>query len=359
MKKVKGDMSQLGVALLKWYDQNKRDLPWRQTSDPYQIWVSEIMLQQTRVEAVLEKYRRFIVALPRVVDLAVASEEDVLGLWQGLGYYSRARNLHKAAKQVSEQYDGVVPRDYGVFRSLSGVGEYTANAVFSIAFQEPYLAMDGNLLRVASRLFAVSENITTKSAKNHLKDLLEPYLSRTRPGDFNQALMDLASAICLPKKPRCQGCPLIWYCQAEKLSMAEALPNRSNGKAVPVVPVTIFVFYNKNGEILIRRRNDGAFLQGLWELPWVEQVPTEQVSETSPKYQIRDALTSYTFSHKQWLIQLRQCSVSQLEMDTSPEKWVDPILVEPTPNSEYQWVSVDQLGQYPMSTVFRHVFSLV
>ena len=195
-------------TLLAWYDNEKRDLPWRRTKNPYHIWVSEIMLQQTRVEAVKEYYRRFLERFPAIEDLAAATEEEVLQQWQGLGYYSRARNLWQGAKETVAQYGGEVPKDEKSLRALPGVGEYTAGAILSIAYQQAVPAVDGNVLRVFSRLYGLQEDVQTTAAKKRVAKLVSDVLPVKRPGDFNQALMDLGSSICSPLNPQPEISPI-------------------------------------------------------------------------------------------------------------------------------------------------------
>ncbi|MBQ7455109.1 MAG: A/G-specific adenine glycosylase, partial [Clostridia bacterium] len=226
-------------SLLPWYEANKRVLPFRGTRDPYAIWVSEIMLQQTRTETVAGYYARFLARFPDVVSLAKAPEQEVLKLWEGLGYYSRARNLHRAAKIVAGEYGGVFPSTYEAIRALPGVGDYTAAAIGSIAFGLPCPAVDGNLSRVLSRVHGVREDIDIPSVRRRIHALAQENIDPAAPGDWNQALMDIGATICLPGTPDCARCPLQPLCDAYKEGDADLLPVRAAAK--PPVPVSVGV----------------------------------------------------------------------------------------------------------------------
>ena len=249
-------------ALLKWYDENKRTLPWRGAKDAYAVLVSEIMLQQTRAAAVIPYYGRFMEALPTVEALAACSEERLLKLWEGLGYYSRARNLHKAAKEVVSSYSGVFPADYDALRALPGVGDYTAAAVASIAFDLPAPAMDGNLTRVLSRFHGIREDVGIPSVKRRLLDLAREDMPSVRCGDFNQALMDLGAMVCVPGTPDCEACPLRPLCNAYQAGDAEDLPVKTAAKPPKEIPLAA-VIVTCRGRVWMRERKE-ALLRGLW-----------------------------------------------------------------------------------------------
>ena len=239
---------------MRWYDRARRDLPWRRTSDPYAIWISEIMLQQTRVAAVIPYYERFLKRFPRVEDLAQAAETEVLSLWAGLGYYSRARNLQKAARQIVEF--GRFPRDHASIRELAGVGDYTAAAVSSIAFGLPHAAIDGNVRRVVMRLAGdASADIGTLAAK-----LLPP----RDPGRWNQAMMELGATVCLPRDPLCAACPLAAECEARRLGIQKELPPRK--KKVMVRREHTLLLIRRKGRILL---TPSPRVSGFWEIPEV------------------------------------------------------------------------------------------
>lgn len=257
-------------TLLSWYDANKRDLPWRKTKDPYRIWVSEIMSQQTRIEAMKPYYENWMEQFPTKEALAAADEDTVVKAWQGLGYYSRARNLRLGVREVMTKYGGEMPRTRKEVESLKGVGAYTAGAILSLAFNQCEAAIDGNVLRVYARLYAVREDIMRTAGKKAIAALVEETLPYDRPGDFNQSLMDFGSSICIPKAPRCEGCPLRRWCQADALGIAAELPVRIVKKSVPIISVVTGLIRNEKGEYLLHRRPATGLLHSMWEFPNVE-----------------------------------------------------------------------------------------
>ncbi|MGI6687278.1 MAG: A/G-specific adenine glycosylase [Christensenellales bacterium] len=258
----------ISTALLAWYDREKRSFPFRGVSDPYQVWVSEIMLQQTQTTTVTGYFTRFIARFPDVASLAAADETAVLKAWEGLGYYSRARNLHKAAKIIEGEREGRFPQTAADWQTLPGVGPYTAAAVASIAFGEAAPAIDGNLTRVICRLHLVEEDPAIPSVKRRIYALGQALMPNERPGDMNQALMDLGATICTPGTPDCPRCPLIAFCEANKAGLAETLPNLSAKKPPKEVPVAVgMVFYQ--GKVLLVKRQQ-ALLRGLYVFPLTE-----------------------------------------------------------------------------------------
>ena len=256
--------------LLEWYRQNARDLPWRRTRDPYAIWLSEIMCQQTRVQAAIEYYLRFLNALPDVASLAAADEERLLKLWEGLGYYSRARNLQKAARVMAERYGGQVPGSYEELCSLPGIGEYTAGAVASIAFGIPVPCVDGNVLRVITRVTADEREIDRGDTKADITRQVAAVIPSDCPGDFNQALMELGATVCLPNgEPLCAQCPLAGQCEGRRLGKALSLPRKSPKKERRIERRTI-LFLIKDGKIALQKRPESGLLAGMWEFPALE-----------------------------------------------------------------------------------------
>lgn len=255
--------------LIAWYQANARELPWRMTKDPYKIWVSEIILQQTRVVQGMDYYLRFIERFPDVVALADASEDEVLKLWQGLGYYSRARNMREAAKRVAEKFGGVFPTEYSDVRALKGVGDYTAAAICSFAYDLPYPAVDGNAYRVLSRVFRVDELIDSPQGKRAFTELSQEVMDRKRPALYNQAMMDLGATICLPTAPNCEACPLREMCALS--GAAEAVEYPKKGKKL-VSRDRYFVYLAvEDGEYTYLRRREGKDIwKGLYEYPMVE-----------------------------------------------------------------------------------------
>ena len=260
----------IAPPLLRWYGENARAMPWRSNPAPYNVWVSEIMLQQTRVEAGRAYYLRFVDELPDVEALANVSDERLMKLWEGLGYYSRARNLKKAAGIVMEQYGGRIPERAAELGALPGIGPYTAGAVASIAFGEAVPAVDGNVLRVLARLLADPSDIGKDRVGRIWTDLLKQVIPTERPGDFNQALMEVGALVCIPGgAPRCGSCPLAGFCRARAAGSAGALPVKSPGAARRIRPRTVLLLVD-GATVALRRRPDKGLLAGLWELPGVD-----------------------------------------------------------------------------------------
>ena len=258
-------LKELPIPLLLWYRENARVLPWRSHPTPYRVWVSEIMLQQTRVAAVLDYYRRFLEALPTVADLAAVPEDALMKLWQGLGYYSRARNLQRAARQIMEEHGGIFPSTYEEIRALSGVGDYTAGAISSIAFGLPVPAVDGNVLRVFARLDNSSADITKPAAKREFTARVLEEMPKERPGPYNEALMELGALVCLPNgAPKCEVCPLAAQCKGRAAGRAEQLPVKTAKPEKTLVPVTAALITGPQG-VLLQRRPSKGLLAGLWQ----------------------------------------------------------------------------------------------
>lgn len=256
--------------LLEWYRENRRDLPWRKSKDPYCIWISEIMLQQTRVEAVKGYYATFLDAFPTVKDLAEADEQRLMKLWEGLGYYSRARNLQKAAKTVMEQYNGQLPSDENKLKKLCGIGDYTAGAIASIAFGIPAPAVDGNVLRVLSRVTGSHADIALPETKKHQSQALRRIIPKNDAGDFTQSLIELGATVCVPNgEPKCDICPLSDFCVAQRDRLTDKLPVRSAKKTRRVEEITVLLIRDDDQTVL-RKRPAKGLLAGLFELPNVK-----------------------------------------------------------------------------------------
>jgi A/G-specific adenine glycosylase len=270
----KRKLAVLRRRLLAWFTREARDLPWRRTRDPYPIWLSEIMLQQTRVEAAIPYYERFVEAFPTVCELAAAPEDRVLKAWEGLGYYSRARNLHKAARMIVHGRACRMPVTAHEWREMPGVGAYTAGAIASIASNLPEPAVDGNVLRVLSRIFGITESIDEPAARERIWSIAADLLPRRQPGAFNQALMDLGARVCIPRKPRCEPCPVSRWCEAFDRGIQDQLPVRKAKKTIPHHDVVVAVI-RRSGRYLIGRRPTGGLLGGLWEFPGGKVKPGE------------------------------------------------------------------------------------
>ncbi len=258
---------QFSDALLAWYDRQAIELPWRNQLDAYRIWLAEIMLQQTRVTTVIEYYRRFLAAFPNVQALAAASLDHVIKQWEGLGYYSRARNLHRAAQAVVNEYGGEFPVTAATLQTLPGIGRYTAAAVASIAFNEPVAALDGNVMRILARLYDYDGELGQPAADKQLNEWSQTLLDRQRPGDFNQALMDLGRTVCLPRNPTCAQCPIQKYCRAFSLQTQHLRPVKKQKAPLPTVRAAAALLRDTQARILLVQRPPTGLLGGLWTLP--------------------------------------------------------------------------------------------
>lgn len=356
--------------LLEWYRRCARQLPWREDPSPYRVWLSEIMLQQTRVEAVKPYFDRFLKALPDIPALAAAPEEQLLKLWEGLGYYNRARNLQKAARLVVEQYGGELPASYQRLLELPGIGEYTAGAIASIAFGIPVPAVDGNVLRVLSRVLASREDVTDPRVKARFRELLcraeprgEPEyrpgdggrpLGCNQPGDFNQSLMELGATVCLPNgAPQCLVCPLAALCRGREEGCAGELPVKPPKKQRKQQHRTVLLLLD-GGRVLLHRRPSRGLLAGLWELPSAEGTLTPQeagraVSSLAcfagfppPVAQVRPAGEAvHLFTHLQW-----QLTGYLVELSPGPAKTIR--------GEDWAWATRRQLeAEYPLPSAFR------
>jgi len=316
------------APLLEWFYENKRWMPWREDKDPYHVWVSEIMLQQTRIEAVIEKYTAFMQALPTVKDLSEVSEEDLLKLWEGLGYYSRARNLKAAAEVIMREYGGELPHDYAHLVKLKGIGEYTAGAIASICFNEKVPAVDGNVLRVISRITASKKNVllpeTVKSVKQKITQIMPD-----EAGSFNEALMELGETVCLPgDAPRCEECPLYDVCEARRKGIAAELPVRKKEVKRKQQDLSVFLITSKQGRIALEKRNTKGLLSGMYQLPNTEGHLSEKEAEeyiSSLGLQVLSAAyytdKKHVFTHIDWFMKGFQVSVSN---ESDRFIWVTP-----------------------------------
>lgn len=313
-------LSMLPIPLLQWYRENARDLPWRRESTPYRVWVSEIMLQQTRVGAVLGYFANFMAAFPTVQDLAAAPEDQLMKLWQGLGYYSRARNLQKAARQIVEDFGGAFPTQYKDIRALAGVGDYTAAAIASICYGQPVPAVDGNLLRVASRVMGDDTDITTTQGKRRFTAALQQVIPLDEPGRFNQAMMDLGAMVCLPNgAPLCDRCPAAEFCRARQTGRQRDLPVRPAKKPRRVEERVVFLLFYQ-GQVALRRRPAKGLLAGLWEYP-NELAPARDCPSDwgLPEEGTFVGTGKHIFTHVEWRMTARRWDLTDPAL---PEGWV-------------------------------------
>lgn len=265
--------------LLPWFLDNKRSMPWRSNRTPYRVWISELMLQQTRVDQATPYFHRFMKRFPSMKSLASASQEDVLKMWEGLGYYSRARNLHKASQIIVDEYHGRFPSTAEEIIKLPGVGSYTAAAIGSLAFNLDLAVLDGNVIRVLSRLFAYKKDARTTTAKKELQQMTDDLLIKGRAGDFNEAMMELGATVCLPKNPDCPVCPLSRCCLANKAGTPTDFPIKAPKKKIPHIVVGAAVVMNGKGQVLIAQRRAEDMLGGLWEFPGGKQEAGETIQE--------------------------------------------------------------------------------
>lgn len=322
----KGERAELTGALLRWYDGNRRILPWREDPTPYRVWVSEIMLQQTRVTAVLPYFERFMAVLPDVRVLAEAEEGALAKLWEGLGYYSRMRNLQKAARIVMDEYGGEIPGDYEKLRALPGIGEYSAGAIGSIAFGLRVPAVDGNVLRVLARLRACELDILDSAVKKAFTQMVMTLQDEKRPGDFNQAMMELGATVCLPGgAPDCTACPFRDHCKAHAQGIEETLPRKAPKKERRLEDWTVFVI-RSSGRYLLRRRPERGLLAGLWEFPAEAGILTAErgkdvLSRWGLKVCSMEAAPSakHIFTHVEWRM---TGYLAEVEETAAPSDWV-------------------------------------
>ncbi len=303
-------MHPITEALLRWYDQHARKMPWRGIQDPYGIWVSEIMLQQTRVETVRDYYVRFMKRFPTLRDLADAPEEDVLKMWEGLGYYSRARNLQAGARQVLREYGGHLPSDPDRLKSIKGIGPYTSCSIASIAFGVPVPAVDGNVIRVISRLYCLEGNPAEADCRREIERLAAELVPENRAGDHNQAMMDLGATVCVPGTPDCAVCPLQALCQARARGIAEELPRLPKARPPKEIQYDLSIIYD-GGQVLMYRRGE-KLLQGLWCFPLTEgwKSPAELTAALHRKLKLPAEYASFVqearhiFTHQVWKMRI-------------------------------------------------------
>jgi A/G-specific adenine glycosylase len=318
----------IAARLLAWYDAGHRDLPWRRNSDPYRIWISEVMLQQTRAEAVIPYYERFLQRFPDAAVLARAPLNDVLACWSGLGYYSRARNLHKTASLVAAGF----PRSYTELRQLAGVGDYTAAAIASIAFDLPHAVLDGNVMRVIARVTNDAADIASGRTRSRFREIAQGWLDRRRAGAFNQALMELGATVCLPRAPRCPMCPLSGVCRGRQEGRAAELPVKLRQLKPVEIAETLLVIARRQRVLMWQRPADSKRLAGFWELPSPGQVPRIQAPMAIGTFR-------HTITHHHYQITVQTGAVRSA---------VRPL----------HWIPIVTLKELPLSTTARKALKL-
>jgi A/G-specific adenine glycosylase len=343
--------------LLEWFAAQAADLPWRQNPTPYRVWLSEVMLQQTQITTVIPYFLRFTEQFPTVFDLAAADQDRVLKLWEGLGYYSRARNMHKAAQIVASQYHGKFPNSAADLQTLPGIGRYTAGAIASIAFGEPVPVLDGNVMRVFARLFDLADDITLAETKDRLWKIGETLVPTDHPGDYNQALMELGQKVCKPRNPFCKACPVRDYCAAYQAGVQEERPVKSPKSAIPHYDVTAGLVRNSQGQLLIAKRPDDKLLGGLWEFPGGKQengetlaacLERELIEELGIQVQVGDFFVKvrHAFTHFKITLHVFEC-------DLLPDGGEPQALG----CADWRWVSENELEHYAFGAADRQVIT--
>ncbi|RWZ51310.1 A/G-specific adenine glycosylase [Halobacillus fulvus] len=326
--------------LIQWFKEEQRILPWRENQDPYRVWVSEIMLQQTRVDTVIPYFNHFMTKFPDVRSLADADEQEVLKAWEGLGYYSRARNLQNAVREVVEEYGGIVPNDPKQLGELKGIGPYTKGAILSIAYDTPEPAVDGNVMRVLSRILHVEDDIAKPKTRTLFEGLVRGIISQEDPSSFNQGLMELGAMICTPKTPSCMLCPVQEQCRAFEQGVEAELPVKSSKKKQKRIPYLLLLVENEQGEILIEQRPSEGLLASLWQYP---MVPLEDLDKEAAKhwfygeYGLEVEWTEsvdqikHVFSHLIWEMEVLKAKVKKGELDHERARFVHPSQLDDYP----------------------------
>lgn len=351
------DIDQFGKQLIQWYIKNHRRLPWRETDNPYYIWVSEAMLQQTRVKAVLPYYQKFLERFPDLRRLAQARLQSVLKMWEGMGYYARARHLHQAAKLVLKRYDGKIPDNWESFRDLPGVGEYIASAVLSFAFNQPYCVVDGNVKRVLARFFLIDAPVNRSASLKIFKEAAGRLMKPCRPGIFNQAIMELGATICRPRNPGCGSCPVQSLCSACQSRKVATYPIRIPKKIIPEYHMAVGVIL-KNNRILIARRKREGLLGGLWEFPGDKvkekedprQACVRGIKETvNLSVEIDSFITriKYSFTHFKVVKDVFRCRYVFGEVELNG------------PDDQFRWTTPRQIERYPFPKADHKVIRLI
>jgi A/G-specific adenine glycosylase len=347
----------LSAAILVWYDNAAADLPWRRTHDPYHIWLSEIMLQQTQVTAVIPYFERFLNAFPTVAALAAAPLDSVLKLWEGLGYYSRARNLHRAAQCIVDEYNAEFPTTAVTLQKLPGIGRYTAGAIASIAFNERVAVLDGNVMRVLTRLYDIADDISLTATQHHLWSLAESLVPADRPGDYNQAVMELGRTICKPQNPLCLVCPVSQHCLAFQHGAQRQRPVRAPKQQTPHYNVAAGVIWNDADQVLIAHRPAKGLLGGLWEFPGGKQESGESLTEClvrelreelAIRVEVGDllAVVKHAFTHFRITLHAFECRY----LDGPPQA---------LQCADWRWVSLDDLDQFAFGRTDRRVIDVL
>jgi A/G-specific adenine glycosylase len=335
------DLVRVRRALLRWYDEHRRDLPWRETSDPYRIWLSEIMLQQTRVAAVLDHYRSFLERFPNVRALAAASEGAVLTAWSGLGYYRRARMLHRAAQQITEKHGNCFPKNSKALLALPGIGRYTAAAIASIAFAEPVAVVDGNVERVLQRF--IGSNLTMPQ----IWQQAQAFLADSRPGDFNQAMMELGATVCVPREPRCPMCPVRNWCVMQQSMERQASPPgrtpATNSTRQVKKEIWCVLSQRDRGIRLVQRPKKASLMPGMWELP-ASSEPPRPLPASARWRTFRHSITATDYT----VHVVRNMPLRKTSLRNTP-------LLDTPPAAKGKWIAIDRIPQIPITGLTRKI----
>lgn len=346
------DSGNVRRALLRWFDRHRRPMPWRDDPQPYQVWISEVMLQQTQVSTVMPYFERFIARFPTVADLAAADLQAVLEIWQGLGYYTRARNLHQAARVVMDERGGALPRPASEWQTLPGIGPYAGGAIASIAFGEVVPAVDGNVVRVFTRLLGIRKDSTKPAVRRDITREVTKMIAPRRAGDFNQAVMELGALVCKPRNPDCRHCPLSRCCTAHAKELTSRIPYRPPRKPIPHIDVAACVI-RRGDRVLIARRRPDQMLGGLWEFPGGKQEPNETIEETAVReideeigieIRVRGKLGAipHAFSHFKMTLHVFDCAPVR---GRARAVTVDAV----------KWVTIPDLHAYPFPAADRKI----
>jgi len=355
MKDTHKIKSLLNRQLLAWYRRNQRSLPWRKTCNPYRIWISEIMLQQTQVDTVIPYYHLFLKTFPTVSSIAHAPLQDVLKAWENLGYYSRARNIHAAARIIVKKFDGQIPNNLEEIKSLPGIGQYTAGAILSIAYGQAFPAVDGNVRRILCRLFAIRKPVDDTRKQKQLQKLAASLISVKHPGDFNQALMDLGATICKAKNPDCSRCPVACHCQARLHDLQNVLPITRKAPVIPHRQAAAAVIRNSKGLLLVVQRPTSGLLASLWKLPGGFIKSGEDI-EYSLRRSVKKELdisirpekylasVNHAYTHFRITLQAYECRL----LKGAPK---------PLGCQNWRWASLTDLKKLPLSKIDRMILS--
>ncbi len=343
-------------ALADWFGHHRRDLPWRQSKDPWHIWLSEVILQQTRVDQGLPYFERFVERFPTVADMAAAELDDVLRLWEGLGYYSRGRNLYRASRYVIEERAGKMPTTFSEWLEMPGIGPYTAAAISSIAQGLPHAVVDGNVIRVLARLHGFSEPVDSNASKKTLQTWADAFLNRDSPGDHNEAMMELGALVCAPRAPKCDSCPLSDTCIAFREGRQESLPVKRKKKPVPHYDIAVGIIRNEDAQLYIQQRDTDAMLGGLWEFPGgkvehgespAEACRREVMEETGldviPVEQI--ATIKHAYSHFRITMHAFECALNGTGKSSSSQP--------------HAWIAREEFGDYAFPRANRRLLELL